>query len=249
MAATLRTLVLLVLLALSSSTASARLLRSIGQDGGLAARRTSDTEESLLPSGTDMTAQPPLGPPAGEDASPNSSPPAQPEDGSEKPWLSPSDDQPEDPAAPAEEQPASGDSTTGTDDSTALPEQQPETEMEQQQPEKQPEQTPEQSPEQPPSDAEAAEAEQEHVDASDVGVPTADLTAAAGFPDATADGEVAGTFDIPDAEDDAEFAAVGVVPPSGDEAGSVGSAPPADGTTYGCNGCHPKPPKNVHAYW
>jgi len=130
---------------------------------------------------------------------------------------------PDQPAAP-EEQPAGTDSTTGGDDTTVLPEQQQEAQ-----------------PEEQASAADVAEAEQAHVDVSDLGIPSADLSTASAFPDTPTDGEVAATFDLSDAEDDAKFAEAAAA--SGDTA-MVGAAPSETGSV----GCHPHP-HNVHAYW
>ena len=205
---TLRALVLLVMLALSSSTASARLLRSLGEDGGLQARRTgaADSQEApLVPIGGDAETQ--LDLTADGDGSPANDLPV-----------------PDQPAAPEEEQPAGTDSTIGSDDTTVLPEQQQEAQ-----------------PEEQAAAADVAEAEQAHVDVSDLGIPSADLSTASAFPDAPADGEVAATFDLSEAEDDAAFADAAAA--SGDTA-MVGAAPSETGSV----GCHPHP-HNVHAYW
>lgn len=204
---TLRALVLLVMLALSSSTASSRLLHSLGEDGGLQARRTGAADSQEAPQG-----------PIGGDADPQLDPTA---DGDGNPANNlPLPDQP---AAP-EEQPAGTDSTTGGDDTTVLPEQQQEAQ-----------------PEEQAAAADVAEAEQAHVDVSDLGIPSADLSTASAFPDTPTDGEVAATFDLSDAEDDAEFAEAAAA--SGDTA-MVGAAPSETGSV----GCHPHP-HNVHAYW
>lgn len=215
--ATLRALVLLVLLALSSSTASARMLQSHGGSGGLPARRTgaTDTEQSPdLPAGTDAS-EPALDPPADGDASPANRPPRV-----------------EQPAA-LEDQPAGDDSTNATAETSPQPEEQA-----QQQPEAEPE---EQQPEAGPADEatsseDVAEAEQEHVDVSTLGLPPADLATAASFPDAPADGQEAATFDVPESEDDASFA-------------QAAAASGSDGTDAPMVGCHPPTPHNVDAYW
>lgn len=216
--ATLRAFVLLVLLALSSSTASARLLRAHSGSGSLLARRTgaTDTEQSPeLPAGTDAS-EPALDPPIDSEASPAHRPP-----------------QVEQPAAPEDDQPVGDDSTTATAETSPQPEEQA-----QQQPEADPE---EQQPEAGPADEatsseDVAEAEQEHVDVSTLGLPPADLATAAAFPEAPVDGEEAVSFDVPESEDDAAFA-------------QAAAASGSDGTDAPMVGCHPPTPHNVDAYW